>query len=238
MKSTSDYRYAVPELFESLDGTARLFGLQRRRLPSCARSSGEHVGQTAGATLQTPASYTFQALRNRRNSLNAGDGRPTAERGEREFGLSGDRRDNPLRPQVIAGPPSEAAGRDWAGSQRISALNSAPTTQASEGRWIHLGLSLGVVTLWFRRHMRSSGSTRAATTPFAATNRVKRRRAGRMDCSSVRKRICSAISSSSRQTPNWSIVAFGDAIGIAAALSHYPFDERLYSVGWACAIKR
>jgi outer membrane translocation and assembly module TamA len=32
-------------------------------------------------------------------------------------------------------------------------------------------------------------------------------------------------------TPNWSVVAFGDAIGIAAALREYPFDEILYAAG-------
>jgi outer membrane translocation and assembly module TamA len=31
--------------------------------------------------------------------------------------------------------------------------------------------------------------------------------------------------------PNWSIVAFGDALGIAPSLADYPFDERLYSAG-------
>ena len=32
-------------------------------------------------------------------------------------------------------------------------------------------------------------------------------------------------------TPNWSVVAFGDAIGIAAALREYPFDQRLFAAG-------
>jgi outer membrane protein insertion porin family len=32
-------------------------------------------------------------------------------------------------------------------------------------------------------------------------------------------------------TNTWSVVVFGDALGEAAALADYPWDERLYSVG-------
>ena len=32
-------------------------------------------------------------------------------------------------------------------------------------------------------------------------------------------------------TGSWSVVVFGDALGAAARLAQYPFDERLYSVG-------
>jgi outer membrane translocation and assembly module TamA len=33
-------------------------------------------------------------------------------------------------------------------------------------------------------------------------------------------------------TPKWSVVLFGDALGMAARLADYPFDEKLYSIGF------
>ena len=32
-------------------------------------------------------------------------------------------------------------------------------------------------------------------------------------------------------TAKWSVVVFGDALGVAARMSDYPFSEKLYSVG-------
>ena len=105
MKSTSgDYTYSVPELFgESIDGAARIFALRRQEVAFQRQEYG------ASFTLKRPipwlraegtAGYTFQVLRNNDNQLATQATDPEQMNvASVDFGLTGDHRDNPLRPR-------------------------------------------------------------------------------------------------------------------------------------------
>ena len=141
MKSTSgDYTYTVPELFgESLDGTARLFGLQRRgdRFPAAGVWCECRV-ETARAAdrrrsdgrLHVSAHYA-----NRRQlAFDAGDRRSATERRQRERRPHG----RPAGQSAAAAAwlslvrATRSGGSDSsAASPRISGSNSpAPITRA------------------------------------------------------------------------------------------------------------
>ena len=240
-----DYAYTVPEIFgESVDGTAKIFGLQRDELAFQRQEYG------ANATLSTPvrwlganatAGYTFQALRNRDNELatrSADDKQVTVA--SLNAGLTRDRRDNPLRPRrgYRWFTQVEAASRGLGGEaefQRIELGGSYHTAWGS-GRWVHAALTHGVITTWgtsdrllpvnkrffpggessIRGYREGEASPRGAGGRFIG---AKSYALGNLD-------IEQALSA------NWSVVAFGDALATAAELRNYPLaGERLYSAG-------
>lgn len=245
MKSTSgDYTYAVPELFgETLDGTARLFGLQREELAFLRQEFGLNLsvkralpGIGGDATL----GYTFQALRNRRNSLST---RATDESqvnaASITFGVAGDRRDNRLRPRQ---------GYHWSGQTEVAdprlggqtafqrfEASGAYHTGWGRSRWVHFGLTHGVVTtlgtddesLPVNKRFYTGGdnSIRGFQRGEAAPRDAEGRFVGAKTYLLLNLELEQAI------TPNWSIVAFGDSIGQARFLRDYPFDEWLHSAG-------
>lgn len=245
MKSSSgDYTYTVPELFgESLDGSARLFGLQRREIAFLRQEFG------VNAVLRRPVrrfggevtvGYTFQALRNRRNTL------ATQATDEKQvnvasvnFGLTGDRRDNPLRPrhgyhwslQVESADPTLGGQATY---QRFEVAGAYHTGWGG-GRWIHLGLSHGVITTFG-----SDDSTLPVNKRFfpGGDNSIRGYRNGAAAPRGAdglfvgaKSYLLGSLELEQAMTPNWSIVAFGDALGVATALRDYPFGERLYSAG-------
>jgi outer membrane protein assembly factor BamA len=120
MKSTrGEYSYTVPELFgESIDGTARLFGLQRQET-SFLR---QEYGATFAVSTHVPwiganarLGYTFQSLRNEENTLETSSAdQRQVNAASFDLNLVRDRRDNPLRPRnaeaPIILPGAEAAG--------------------------------------------------------------------------------------------------------------------------------
>ena len=245
LKSTSgDFQYTVPELFgESLDGTARLFGLQRREIAFLRQEFGVNmslkrpVRQISGEVF---VGYTFGAYRNRRNSLST---QATDDRqlnvASVNFGLSGDRRDNALRPrrgyrwsaQIESAEPRLGGQSTY---QRLE-LASAYHTGWGEGRWIHLGLSHAVVTTFG-----SDGTTLPVNKRFypGGDNTIRGYQQGEAAPRGAdgffigaKTYLLGNLELEQAITPNWSLVAFGDAIGIAAALRDYPFDEVLYSAG-------
>lgn len=246
MKSSrGDYSYTVPEIFgESVDGTAKVFGLQRDELSFLRQEYG------VNATLSMPvhwlganatAGYTFQSLRNRDNVLatrSLDDQQVTVA--SLDAGLTRDRRDNPLRPrkgyrwfgQV------EAASRGLGGQaefQRFE-LGGSYHTGWGEGRWVHAAISHGVITTWgtsdrllpvnkrffpggdnsIRGYREGEASPRGAGGLFIG---AKSYALGNLDLEQA-------------LTTKWSVVVFGDALATAAELRHYPLaGERLYSAG-------
>lgn len=246
MKSTrGDYSYTVPEIFgESIDGTARIFGLQRDELSFVRQEYGANASLTmpvkwlgANAT----AGYTFQSLRNRDNQLatrTVDDQQVTVA--SLDLGLSQDRRDNPLRPrrgyrwfgQV------ELASRALGGQaefQRFEAGGSYHTSWGS-GRWVHASLTHGLITTWgttdvhlpvnkrffpggdssIRGYRDGEASPRAADGSFI----------GAKSYSLANVDLEQALSS------KWSVVLFGDALATASELREYPLGgEHLYSAG-------
>jgi outer membrane protein assembly complex protein YaeT len=242
--SSGDYAYTIPELFgERLDGTARLFGLQRREIAFLRQEFGlnlslkRHLIQLGG---EATAGYTYQALRNRRNTL------ATQATDERQLnvasvnlGLSGDRRDNPLRPrrgyhwstQVEAAHPSLGGESTY---QRFE-VAGAYHTRWGEGRWIHMGLSHAVVTTFG-----SDGSTLPVNKRFypGGDNSIRGYQRGEaaprgLDGSFVGAKtyLLANLELEQAVTPNWSAVVFGDAVGMSESLRNYPIHERLYTVG-------
>jgi outer membrane protein assembly complex protein YaeT len=246
MKSTEgDYTYTVPELFgESIDGSVQLFGLQRQEIAFQRQEFG------ANATLKRKVAwiggdasvgYTFQALRNRKNGL------ATEATDEKQvnvaafdFGLTGDRRDNPLRPrrgyhwsaQVEVAHPNLGGAAEY---QRAE-ISGAYHTPWGGGRWLHLGFAHGVITTYGaisdaglpvnkRFYPGGDNSIRGYQRGEAAPRGADGRFVGAKSYVLLNVELEQAI------TSNWSVVAFGDALGDAAQLKNYPFDERLYSAG-------
>lgn len=245
MKSTSgDYSYTVPELFgESLDGTARLFGLQREEIAFTRQEFGLNVSlrhpvrQIGG---DAKAGYTLQALRNRRNELST---QLTDESqllvASVNVGLLGDTRDNPLRPrhgyhwsmQLEAADPMFGGESTY---QRME-LAGAYHTNWGGGRWVHFGLAQGIIT---------TGGSNDSTLPVnkrfypGGDNSIRGYQRGEAaprgaDGLFIGAKAFMLLNFEIEQalTPNWSIVAFVDALGTAVALRELPFEERLYSVG-------
>ena len=245
MKSTSaDYTYSVPELFgESIDGAARLFGLQRQEVAFLRQEFG------VSFTLKRPipwlraegtVGYTFQALRNKDNELAT----QATDKGQVnvasvDFGLTGDHRDNPLRPRhgYRWFTQVELADRNLGGTaeyQRFE-LGAAYHTPWGEGHWIHLGITHGVITtlgttdatLPVNKRFFPGGdnSIRGYQTGEAAPRGPDGLFIGAKSYMLVNFELEQAL------TPNWSAVAFADALGSATQLRDYPFAERLYTAG-------
>ncbi len=245
MKSSSgDYTYSVPELFgESIDGAVRIFGVQREEIAFLRQEYG------ASFTLKRAipwlramgtAGYTFQSLRNHDNAL----GTQTTDQsqinvGSVDFGLSSDHRDNPMRPRrgYRWFTQVELAGRHLGGTAEYERLELGLSYHApwGDGRWIHLGLTHGVITTL---------GTAAAAMPVnklffpGGDNSIRGYQKGEaaprgLDGLYVGAKSYVLLNVELEQalTPKWSAVAFVDALGIAAHLSDYPFSEQLYSAG-------
>ena len=245
MKSSSgEYTYTVPELFgESLDGTAKLFGLQRREIAFLRQEFGldlslkRPVRRLGGEMM---AGYTFQALRNRRNALStqATDDKQVNV-ASLNFGLTGDRRDSPLRPRRgyhwSAG--IEAADPRFGGEatyQRFEVAGGYHTPWGS-GRWVHLGVSHGVITTFG-----SDDATLPVNKRFypGGDNSIRGYQRGEAAPRGTdglfigaKSFVVGNLELEQALTPNWSLVAFADAAGTAVSLRNYPFTERLYAAG-------
>ena len=245
MKGTSaDYTYSVPEIFgESVDGSARLFGLQRQEVAFRRQEFG------ASFTLKRPvpwlhaegtAGYTFQALRNEDNELaTAATDKSQLNVASVDFGLTGDHRDNPLRPRrgYRWFTQLEIAGRNLGGAaeyQRLE-LGVAYHTPWGEGHWIHVGVTHGVITT-----LGTTDATLPVNKRFfpGGDNSIRGYQKGEAaprgaDGLFVGAKSYVLLNFELEQalTPNWSVVALMDALGSAAQLRDYPFAERLYTAG-------
>jgi outer membrane protein assembly complex protein YaeT len=245
MKSTSgDYTYSVPELFgESIDGTARLFGLQRQEVAFVRQEYG------ASFTLTRPipwlravgtAGYTFQVMRNKDDELaTQATDKTQLNVASIDFGLTGDHRDNPLHPRKGYRwfTQVELAARSLGGEaeyQRFE-LGAAYHTPVGEGRWLHVNLTHSVITTFG-----ATGAMLPINKLFfpGGDNSIRGYRDGEAaprgaDGLFVGAKSCVLLNTELEQalTPHWSAVVFFDALGSAAHLRDYPFDERLYTAG-------
>jgi outer membrane protein assembly complex protein YaeT len=245
MKSSrGEYSYTVPELFgESLDGTARVFGLQRDELSFRRQEYGGSVQLSrplpwigADAT----AGYTYQALRNTDNSLStsASDNKQVNVASV-DASLTRDRRDNPLRPRrgyrLFA--QLESASRFLGGQvdyQRFE-MGGSYHTRWGSGRWLHLGLTHGVITtlgtddttLPVNKRFYPGGDT--SIRGYREGEAVPRGADGRFV--GAKTYTLANIEFEQALTRSFSAVIFSDSLGMAAQLKDYPFNEELYSVG-------
>ena len=242
--SSGEYRYSIPELFgERLDGTARLFGLQRREVAFLRQEFGLDLTlrrRFAPLGGDATAGYTFQALRNRRSALST---QATDERqlnvASGNFGLTGDKRDNPLRPRRGShwALHLEAAHPTLGGESTYQRFEFAGAyhTRWGEGRWVHVGLSHGLVTTYG-----SDGTTLPVNKRFypGGDNSIRGYQRGEAAPRGpdglfvgAKTYLLGNLELEQAVTPNWSAVAFTDALGVSEALRDYPFRERLYTAG-------
>ena len=246
MKSSrGTYTYTVPELFGStLDGSVRLFGLHREDLSFMRDEFGVNASvQWPWRALhaQLTTGYTLERLSITHNDLAT---EPTdldrVNATSINFGIVQDRRDDPLSPhrgtKLFA--QVDLASR-WLGGdvdyQQLR-IGGSYHTSWGHGRWVHLGLVHGVVlTLGANddRHLPvnvlyfpgGDGSIRGYNAGEAAPRAANGQFVG------ARSYVLLNVELEQALTSRWSVVVFGDALGIAARIADYPFSEDLYSVG-------
>ena len=246
MKSSrGTYTYTVPELFGStLDGSMRLFGLHREELAFTRDEYGATVSlQWPWRALhaQLTTGYTLQRLSNTHNDLATELTDPGRIRSASiNFGIVQDRRDNPLTPhrgtKLFA--QVELASRGLGGEVDYQQLRIGASYHTSwgHGRWVHVGFVHGVVLTMGSPDDRAlpvnvrffpggDGSIRGYTDGGAAP------RAANGQFIGAKSFVQLSLEFEQALTSRWSVVVFGDALGIAARIADYPFSEQLYSVG-------
>ena len=246
MKSTEgDYTYTVPELFGStLDGSARLFGLRRQEPSFLHEEYGANVSilfplRSLGLSLTT--GYTFKHVLDTEDELaTKGTDEPATNVASIDLGLVRDRRDNPLRPRkgyklsLQAELANHALGGEVIYQQFI--LAGSYHTNWGDSRWLHLGLSQGVVLTLGAPDQASipvsvlffpggEGSIRGYQRGEAAPRAPDGQFVGAKTYTLANAELEQAL------TKNLSVVIFGDALGEAARLEDYPWSEKLYAVG-------
>ncbi len=246
MKSSrGDYTYTVPEIFgESIDGSAKLFGLERKENAFLRQEYGVNVSLSRRISRidgEARIGYTYQFLRNQDNQLSTrlSDGRDVTV-GSVDFGLTSDRRDSPLRPrkgyrwffQV------EEASRNLGGEADFQRgeVGAAYHTSWGRTRWIHLGVAHGVITTLGatddllipvnkRFFLGGDSSIRGYQSGDASPRDADGLFIGAKSYTLANAELEQAL------TSKWSVVVFGDALGMTARLANYPIDECLYSLG-------
>jgi outer membrane translocation and assembly module TamA len=246
MKSSrGEYAYTVPELFgESIDGTGKLFGLQREEPEFRRKEYGatfELKRPLPWISIDATLGYTFQSLRNTNNDLStSGSDQKQVNVASVDLGLTSDRRDSPLRPRHGSRffTRLEVASRNFGGQtdyQRLE-MGAAYHTGWGSTRWIHLGLTHGVILtrgasddLLLPVNKRffpgGDGSIRGYQSGEASPRGADGRFLG------AKSYLLANLELEQALTSTWSAVIFTDALGMAARLADYPFAEKLYSVG-------
>jgi len=243
--SRGEYTYTVPELFgETIDGSAKLFGLQRKEVSFLRREAGATLALKRPLPwfqIAATVDYTFQSLSNRDNSLGTSSVDPgQVNVGSIDIYLTSDHRDNPLRPrhgfrwytQVELASRYVGSEPDY---QRLI-VGADFHTKWGASRWIHLGVSHGLILTEGARNDRllpvnkrfypgGESSIRGYREGEASPRGSDGRFLGAKTYTLVNLELEQAL------TANWSLVGFTDALGSSSQMAHYPFDEKLYSVG-------
>lgn len=242
--SRGDYTYTVPGLFSAeLDATVKLFGLRREEL---AFNRQEYGGTF---TLSRPlpwigaegsAGYTFQNLRSTENQLatRAVD-LSAVNAASLDLALTRDRRDNVLRPHrgYRAFLRTEIADTSLGSDVNYQRLEfgAAWHTPWGRSRWLHLGLTHGVVmTLGStdrdlpvnkRFYPGGENSIRGYADGEAAPRGPLDTFLGAKTYTLLNVELEQAV------TKNVSVVLFADTLGTAVQLARYPVDDYLYTAG-------
>jgi outer membrane protein assembly complex protein YaeT len=242
--SRGDYTYTVPGLIGAeLDGTVKIFGLRREEL---AFNRQEYGGTF---TLSRPlpwlgaegsAGYTFQNLRSTANQLatRAFD-LSAVNAASLDLALTRDRRDNVLRPHrgYRAFLRTEIAATTLGSDVNYQRLEfgAAWHTPWGRSRWLHLGLTHGVVmTLGStdrdlpvnkRFYPGGENSLRGYADGEAAPRGPLDTFLGAKSYSLLNVELEQAV------TKNVSVVLFADTLGTAVQLAQYPVGEYLYTAG-------
>lgn len=246
--SRGDYTYSVPEIFgESIDGSARLFGLQREERAFLRQEYGATLtlkrnfpGLGADGTI----GYTFQSLKHQDDAIAVDGVTPEQQNvGSIDLSLTHDGRDNPLRPtrgyRWFA--QAELASRRLGGEvdyERFE-LGAAYHTSWGKGRWIHLGLSHGFVIaheiadrkLILNKLFFPGGESSIRGFPEGEASPRGEAADGSSVFTGAKSYLLANVELEQGLTKSWSVVAFTDGVGIASSLNQYPFDTEMVSVG-------
>ena len=242
--SRGEYTYTVPELFgEDINGTARVFGLQREEVAFLRKEYGVDLSVDTplsflGAT--ATAGYTFEVLRNEDNELEtSGLDETQVEVASVHAALTRDRRDNPLLPRDgyrLYGRV-EAASQFLGGRAEYQRFEFGGSHHLSwgEGRWWHFAANHGVITTFGADDNRlpvnrrffpgGDGSIRGFNNGEAAPRGADDRYVGAKAYTNLSVEFEQAL------VENFSGVVFVDAMATAAQLADYPFQDTLVSVG-------
>lgn len=243
--SRGDYTYTVPELFgERVDGTVHLFGFEREE-PAFVRQEygGSVILRRPLPLIRADATvgYTYQALRSEDNQLETRtEDLESVTVASADFGLVRDQRDNPLRPRSGYRwfAKLEAASAVLGGEVDYQRWELGATLHRRWGRdrWIHVGVSHGVVTTYGARDDRGLPVNRRFYP--GGDNSIRGYQAGEAAPLAEDGRFLGAksfgllnLELEQALTGNWTAVVFLDALGISARLADYPFADQLYSVG-------
>jgi len=246
MKGTSgEYDYNVPELFgSSVDGTAKVFGLQRQERSFLREEDGANVSATwplPKLGIEATTGYTYKLLRSADSSLaTSAIDLVKTNAASLNLGLTRDRRDNPLVPKrgYKLSLQLEEASRWLGGQVDYQRLQFAASYHRPLGSslWFHAGFTHSVVTtlgslddseLPVNERFYPGGDTTIRGYPEgeAAPRAASGQFLGAKTMTLLNLELEEAV------TPKWSVVVFSDSLGMAARMAHYPFDERLYAVG-------
>ena len=245
MKGTrGEYSYSVPEIFgETIDGSARVFGLQREELAFLRKEFGVNATlkrRIPWIDAEGTVGYTLQTLKNTDNELatRTSDDK-NVNVGSIEVGLTRDRRDSPLRPrhgyrwfgQV------EAANQSFGGQVNYERTELGGAYHFGIGQWqfVHIGFTHGVLTTFGKTddtipvNKRFFPGGDSSIRGYQEGEAAPRGSDGRF----IGAKTYTLLNLEYEQvlTEAWSAVVFFDALGSAARLANYPFDERLYSAG-------
>ena len=246
MKSTrGDYTYTVPELFgETIDGSARIFGLRREEIAFRREEYGGTVQLRKKIGARGPelsGGYTYETLQDKNNTLGT---RSTDESDviatSINLGISLDRRDHAINPKqgYRLYLQTEYATKQLGGQvdyQRFE-WGAAWHKPLSNARWFHIGVSqAAVLTLGadpyapppvnklyypggdnsLRGYGEGEASPRAADGSFL----------GAKTYTLLNMELEQAL------TQQWSAVLFVDGLIESARVRDYPGDVHLGSVG-------
>lgn len=240
-----NYTYTVPELFgEQVDGSVRLFGLQRDEVAFRREEYGGTVMFRRPVGLigaEGRLGYTYESLRSDFNELStrASDQEHTKV-ASIDVSLSRDRRDNPLFPRrgYRWYSQAELAAKDLGGEvnyQRFY-LGGSYHTSMGRGRWLHVNLLHGVVlTLGADDDKNLPVNKRFYPGGENSIRGYREGEASPRDASGsligVKSYLLMNLELEQALTKSWSAILFYDALGETVSLANYPFDDRLYSVG-------
>ncbi len=241
--SSIDYTYTMPELVgHDIDVFFTAAGLRRKEISFTREELGGQAGvrhffQAIGSDVSLR--YNYQYLQASETDIIRQEGVPNAKVASIITDFQHDRRDNPLYPHkgykiyTHFEVASEYLGGD-VNYQRLE-INGSYHHPLDRGRWIHLGLSHGVVLtvsgpetdLPFNKRFFPGGenSVRGYQYGEAAPRNEEGKVIG------AESYVGANIEFEQALTHSFSLVFFLDAVGVAQSIKQYPFDEWLYSAG-------
>ncbi len=241
--SSADYTYTVPDfLGHDIDGFVNGSGLIRDESAFTRREFGGGAGLSRNfRSLNTDLSvrYNYQILSATRRDIPPTFGLAEADVGSFIFELRHDRRDNPLLPHegYKISSTLEVASHTLFGDVNFERMETSFSYHHPLGalRWLHFGVTHGFVTtpgsaavdLPINRRFFPGGDSSIRGYQFGEA--APRNASG--DLVGAETYTLGNLEFEQGLTHSLSLVFFFDALGEAARIQNYPFNEWLYSAG-------